>query len=570
MSAYSTNYIHELFNAITEDDGELARQLLSDNEHVQFAMTLSQALNEEGYILGDKKSVCHITNSGYRPDDAWCLATIYNARNVMQVMIECSFPISLVNGHGNTFLHCIIAQASVEDEDEEEKRVSNVKFIKSLISHKEYASILLMENNDGLRPLELASHLGTFSLFQFIFDTKCVYISKLRELSFSSTEYFDITEYEIGKRYFISPPYTMMLLDQRKMNRKSVQNTFLSEPMKTWFAAISYSNMFYIIILAFLRITNTVSFFVSWMLSKVHVIHFKSHEKLISNNVSTNSSENRIQSISQAPLIVILSYNATYSIIMLLLGTIYGIYNLFMKCQRMKWRLRTVSGMKDTVAFTWLYLIAQTFTLTGIFVLSVDIFYLQTSHQHDKIFSSDGFNFMAVIVIVSCVWDILYYLQLIPGLSLYVIAVQRMLNDFTAFSIVFMLFFFSYIFGFYILDDNAEDFTVSAYNTFQLMLNIVNYSGDTATLKILHVAFIFLTVYLLLNILIAIFASSYEYVYTYRHILCTIQRLSVFLVIEPFAAKFMRRLHAHLRKKHLVFEDGRVYIIRTVRKPFHK
>ena len=39
-------------------------------------------------------------------------------------------------------------------------------------------SILLQEDNDGFRPLELAANTGTFGLFLDIFHTKGVYLTQ--------------------------------------------------------------------------------------------------------------------------------------------------------------------------------------------------------------------------------------------------------------------------------------------------------------------------------------------------------------------------------------------------------
>ena len=569
MAVPVSDYILKWVNAITDDDGGMARQLLSNKDNLKLALTLPHVHNKEINIPADVKSVCPIITSAYRPDDAWCVATVYNARHVMRAMKEFGFPVSQVNHRGNTFLHCIIAQASIGNEEDEERAVSTVKFIKSLISNDEYKNSLLMENDDGLRPLELASHLGTFALFQFLFETKGLYISKIHNLGFSTIEYFDITEYIVGERYLRSPPHTMMLLDRGKMNHKAVQTAFLCDPMKTWFAAISYSNMPFIFIVAMFKMIHIAGFFASLVLTKAQVIRFKS---LHAHNVSSDDGddeEDKVLDIKNIPLILVLLYNAMYPIAAILFGAMYAVLRLNMY-RTMAWRTKIVSGQKDIIVFRWVYWIAEIFTLVGILVISLDFFILQISKQHDKIFSSDCMNMMTLVAVFACVWNMLYYVQLISGLGLYVIAVLRMLCDFMAFGIIFLLFFFCYVFGFYVLDDNADSFLHSAYNTFQLMLNIVNYSDGTPTLKVMHVTFIFMIVYLLLNILIAIFASSFESVHNNKEILFTIQRLSVFLRVEPVVAILAGKLQNYFRKKYLIFEDDKVYITRAVIKPVRK
>ena len=80
--------------------------------------------------------------------------------------------------------------------------------------------------------------------------------------------------------------------------------------------------------------------------------------------------------------------------------------------------------------------------------------------------------------------------------------------DVLFFGVLSILFFFSYVFGFYILSEDADDLSDSMYGTFQRMLNMINYAESNYNLQFLHVAFTFMVVYLLLNILIAIFTLS--------------------------------------------------------------
>ena len=122
------------------------------------------------------------------------------------------------------------------------KTISPIMHIKSLATKEEYRELLFSENSEGLRPFELSSHLGTYTLFQLLFESNELYVSKVRESSFFSVLYFDITDYILGPRMQKSPPYTMILLDKTKTKHKSLHGVLLNDPMKSWFAAINYSN----------------------------------------------------------------------------------------------------------------------------------------------------------------------------------------------------------------------------------------------------------------------------------------------------------------------------------------
>ena len=50
-----------------------------------------------------------------------------------------------------------------------------------------YKEIVLAENQIGLRPLELASHLGCMAIFKFIFESDVIYMTMVEE--WHSTRY---------------------------------------------------------------------------------------------------------------------------------------------------------------------------------------------------------------------------------------------------------------------------------------------------------------------------------------------------------------------------------------------
>ncbi len=49
--------------------------------------------------------------------------------------------------------------------------VETYKFLKDLLTLDEMRKLLMMENNQGFRPLEHAAHLATIELFESIMET---------------------------------------------------------------------------------------------------------------------------------------------------------------------------------------------------------------------------------------------------------------------------------------------------------------------------------------------------------------------------------------------------------------
>ena len=557
-----------LMTAITENNGNATKQLFKENKNLKEDLSLSEIMREELNDLHKMKPQCHLSKSVYVPDNAWCLAALYDAREVLQSMREFGVPIWEANSHANTFLHCIIAWASIDTDEFESIFISTIMFIKTLATKDEYREVLLSENGDGLRPLELASHLGTYTLFQFLFESSELYMSKIREFSLFSVLYFDITDYIHGPRMQKSPPYTMMLLDERKMNHKSLHDVILHDPMKSWFAAINYSNRPYLIVLAFLRVIYILSFILAFLCAKDQVKIFQQSytETKMYDNFSNTSLTMAYRESDITVLLILLIYNITYSVSVLLIVTAYVTLILWHH-KTMRWKLKTASGNKRLVLYRWFYIYSNWITSIGILVLNVDVLKLQLAKQNHEIFSRDYIDMMVLIAVCVCIWDVMYYLQLVPGLNIYVVAVQRMMSDFASFGILLLLFFFSYVFGFYILSRDAHDILASMYGTFQLMLNMIGYAEATYTLQFLHVAFIFMMNFLLLNILIAIFTSSFDNVCKNKRVILMVQCLSVSLFTDPVVSKVMSRFQHYLRRKYLVYENERVYVTKVILKP---
>ena len=226
--------------AITREDGYLARSLLGDRGPSRSGLMLQHTHLQSSGILEHIKRQCVLTSSPYIPDNILCLATIFNARNVLNILREFGISATERNSYKNNFLHCIIAYASTKSEACEIHCKNTIIFMRSLMTDDEHRDVLLAENNDGVRPLELASHLGTFILFQFLFDSKPIYLKKTRDLAFYTVYYYDITEYITGSRLVRDPLHGMMLLDSNKLYDKSQKSLF---KLSQWWHGASFTNM---------------------------------------------------------------------------------------------------------------------------------------------------------------------------------------------------------------------------------------------------------------------------------------------------------------------------------------
>ena len=176
-------------------------------------------------------------------------------------------------------------------------------------------------------------------------------------------------------------------------------------------------------------------------------------------------------------------------------------------------------------------------------------------------------------MVASCVWSIMFFLQLVPWLGHFVVAIQRMLGDLSKFFVLYCLFMVPYVMALYLaLNDSKETDQFSTvgkaiYSTFLTMLNMVNYisfneSPAKSALYVIHFLYVFMVPVLLVNFLIAMFSSSYSDVTQNRDVIFVIQSLSVCFSLESRLIGPLRYLRRMLQKKYFVEDKGRFYITR--------
>ena len=322
-------------------------------------------------------------------------------------------------------------------------------------------------------------------------------------------QYFDITEYIIGKRVGKSPLKAMLYLEERKLAIKSTQTVFQEDPMRCWFRAMLYAN---------------IPFLVLWFLARLFL--FGSMVVMdvyyVLAEICLQSSINGSAACFERSTFEMYMYEVFYfpssAFVVVLISVVDDMIGVVCyMCCRPRWLRRTVYGKKVTCVRYRFYVLIHSFCViiyaVDHFISIVPVFML-------------AFGF---------VWSFLFFLQILPMFGNYAVATQRMISVFVEFSLVFSIFYLSYCFTLYklLFPFYGADFAnirLAAYNTFLIMQNMF----------------------------------AYTYVNENRDILMTIQRLSVAMAAEERFTMCLAPLRNCLRRKYLVYEGGRVYIPRTI------
>jgi hypothetical protein len=145
------------------------------------------------------------------------------------------------------------------------------------------------------------------------------------------------------------------------------------------------------------------------------------------------------------------------------------------------------------------------------------------------------------------IWSLLYFIQLFPGLGLFVIGFQRMMMALVHFIVIFALIFVSFALtfnGILSLDCTHPEFIdiqASFYSSLLLMLNMLDLRIFDVQIQgivfILHFVFVMIVTILIINFLIALMSSRYAEMTEYGDIIHKLCSLDVALTAaRRFAA----------------------------------
>ncbi len=244
------------------------------------------------------------------------------------------------------------------------------------------------------------------------------------------------------------------------------------------------------------------------------------------------------------------------------------------------WQFTILGGVKRMIVDFYFYRFMQSFFIIFSFV-TVIIRSLRVADVYNAPVYVDYFAYLACTG-AGC-WTFMYFFQVLPVVGHFAIVLQRMVRDTMLFVFVFLMFTLPYIILFdKIINNNAkvcnehfETFWESAYSTFLAQINMMNFQvydlegQDKAVLGIVHCIFVFTVPILLINFLIALFATSVANFTENQMIIMKLQRLCVVLAAEMRLQRlsFVRQWYEKSQRKYYHVEKGDVYI-RTIE--FHE
>ena len=498
--------------------------------------------------------------NNYTFPHAFHMAVAFASFDVVSAFISHGADVCVVNEHNYNVLHLLSYMACMKDNEEEMVRM--YRRLKESVSHDTMRQLLHQENKEKLRPLEYALGLSISGVAKEILDTQNAFVVKEECTGTTVTKMADVSEYEAG-RIFLSPPVLLVMFDRRKIGQESFKQLFFSDVLQTWIKRKNKAMLPFVVAYFLFRVVfMTCAYFGDFFLSVQEELYLKDK------NVSTGNGT-----------CLDLDGNATGSWGMVMSVLVYSVGSLGLNVLEMwyfvwtsrpnAWTLRTPNGSRNAVAHFLFYRFNQIF----LHIIIVCNFIVRSLRIFDLVTISFTFdNITYVLFSSSLAWSIMQFVQLLPGIGCFIVALQRMLGNLIAFLIFFLG--FVLCMGVIILRvlsygkiDCMEEVRTSenaTYSTFLILLNMLNLKTleiiQENLAVILHVILVFVGNIMLLNFLIALFSANVTWVDQHKEVIVTVQRICVVMTLDIRLHWILRGPYMWFQSRHFNRRNGRLLL----------
>ncbi len=188
----------------------------------------------------------------------WLMVARCTSQKLIQLFLENNVNVNDTDDNGNNFIHTLVTTAALNPQQEERCCLTLQKLINKLDKTSSPA-MLMQENNQGLRPVEMAAKDECWKLFQSIMSTEDVYLQHSEDCGNILLNSYSITDYERSERTFESPLLSFMRISTKGASFLTSHPEYLTF-LKVWSSTHTKSVHLYIVFFFLVNIFNTVVF----------------------------------------------------------------------------------------------------------------------------------------------------------------------------------------------------------------------------------------------------------------------------------------------------------------------
>ena len=570
---HHTEFCHptEWLDALRTDDVETATAILhqASAEYKDFLMNGDIPTSNSNHQNQSQPHPSHKCSSmEFSITKPLHAATVFHSHAVLRLLFTSGANIQQVDCWKNNVVHVLIYAHSTEPV-RETKYDETLAYLQDLLSENDMRSLLAAENEFALRPLEFAALRGCTGLATIIMQTKGVYLIKEESIGYNVVQYLDVSDYELfddglPTRFFTSPLLLFVMNDTSQIPVTESGVVHRNSGFQSWARAKMMMNWPFVCIWFLFRM-----FYIALFISASTE---NSWPTVVNNGSYPNTNNTEEIAVCSCQASDRGSYRWGTLALVSLLIVMYDLYS-YVRIRRIHHpALFKLVKIRDRHASVQFYRSMQLATCLSVVAICVGQILRFIGLAVPLVFD----HILYLIVSYGCVWGVLYFLQVLPWISIYAFAVQRMLQVLIRFMVIFFLFLFAFAISFRrtLLDKSHgcpihfDTLGETVYSTFLVILNLVNFrvyeSGNTHALYMLHIFFVFFMSVMLINFLIAIMTQSFANVFENRCVIIQTQRLALILTIQCRLAWPMQALYKILQRKAFVFHNKRLCVCRTV------
>jgi hypothetical protein len=480
------------------------------------------------------------------------LAAVHGDAEIVDLLCDNGASIYSKDIEGDNVIHALIWIAAFKSEKEKDLCVMFEKLMTLAGTEEKKKSLLIVEDIDGLRPIELASKLGMFLFILHIMETEGVYKSVSTVSPIARKVTYDVSEYEyLGpkSRALLSPLFFLRQMTDEEMGKEGAVEIFKHPAMTKWIDW-KLSRSYKMVVIAFLMLfANALAIFLL--------------DEFGQSDTCPVNSNITVFSIPSALKFTFFYIDVGLELlhvcaIMCFLARRYWIVQRDHPSGvcRLK-RPRVLNNGHARLSGGTFFLIHGMKTLS---LLTYALVTLSVSNWSEGILG-EAMLINRVIIQIMIMLSLLYYVQLFPGIGYTVTGIARCINISSCFLVVFLMFYVAAAAGVWsvaryfclpVLGYSAD----SLYSTLLITLNMMDlrdlvggYAQLPFSLIVIHLFIVCIIATLLLNYLIALLSDVVVKVEDYKTIIYNMSRLNVAIDFMFFPNEFYGLLPESLQWK---------------------
>ena len=501
------------------------------------------------------------------------IAACFDHREIIKLLLEFNVCVTCVDEYGCNALHNLITASSRSDTEQCLHRAGTIAWFVEVVGQESARSLLMHENEDGLRPVEFAAQQGRLLLLTDLLSCKGVYVVEQEKSGLGTYNFHDITEYELEGRVDKSPLAMLAFMDKSKLDCPETEEVLLrdTEILKQWIDKKIAANHLLIWMWFLLRISMIVCYFiidadVSWI------------NELLGNSTSNGTSVAICEDLSeiQLPMLTYTFLALTVLFYILITLTFDAVNYGWLKRKQCCIRRESVHGRKSVVTNIDFF----TITHEAFLVLAAVALSLFVHSRYTGMTQPEGSVYILQVIRgmipLLSMWSFLFFLQMVPKICKSVITMEGMLKDVFGFLVLYIIVVIPYIHVFesFVLV-NSKDGCISefsnplmtCYTLFRMMLNMFDVStleskvSYISILYIMHMNFVFVVSIMMINFLIAAMANSTARIAKHEALIQRLNQLALVIALEDNLFWVPKRILRKLKKFGFISQDDRVYLI---------